>query len=177
MAYGNALSKLFSYHVAATQQINPYDGLRDGARDFSIQSTSPMTARGLMLMKQAVREHGRTIVSLIYDVNGDTPKLDRVWLMMQSTDPAVLARGDDLTLLVDCKLWAPANDGPIVILAPTTFGGHFALSADGTRLEHRSHRPAQQLLAGVQRAEKRIARAARSRGLRAPRDTTMLIAA
>jgi hypothetical protein len=173
MAYGNALSKLFSYHVAATQQIAP--GERE--RNFSIQSTSPMTARGLMMMKQAVREHGRTIVSLIYNVAGETPKLDRVWMMMPTTDPAVLACGEDLTLLVDCKVWAPSGEGPMVIVAPQTFGGHFVLSAEGTRLEHRPTRPARQLIAGMRRAEQRIARAARSRGLQAPRDTTLLIAA
>jgi len=157
MVNENALAKLFSYNVAARQLITP------GDRDCGvlIQSTSPMTATGMLLMKRTVRAQRRTVISLIYDLSGDSPRLDRVWMMMPATNPAAIARGEDLTLLADCKLWAPANDGAAVIVAPPSLGGYFALSSDGTRLVHRRRGPARGLTAGRRRAERRMEQGAR----------------
>lgn len=172
MAYGNALTELFSHHVAAVQLIAP--GEQRG--DVRIRSTTPMTAMGFMQLKDDVRANGQTVVSLMFDVNGEVPQLTGVWIMMPSTDPVVLARGEDLTLLVDCKLWAPVGDGRFAIVAPKAFGGHFVVT-DDMRLEHRSGLPARDLTAGIKRATTRIARLARSGTALVPGDTTVLFAA
>ena len=173
MAYDNAFTELLHRQMAAVQLIAPIDF----PHDFTIQSMSGMTSKSFMMMKAAVRLSGRTILSLIYDVSGDTPTLGKVWMMSRSTDPEAIARGDDLTLLVDCTLWAPVGDGPIVIVAPAAYGGYFAMSADGTRLEHRQGKPARQLAAGTARAKQRIMRAALSGDLEPRGGTTLLLAA
>ncbi len=169
----NEIEALRAHHDAAVALIAP----GSGTRAFALRTASGMTRSLLVAMKNEVRSTGQTILTLIYDATLPAFNLRDVWLMRPTEDPKALARGDDLDLFVQCKLWAPANGNRVVVVGPDQFDGHFTVSTDGTRFEAKPGKPAKDLSRGAARASMRIARLAASRDFVPKRAASMMIAA
>ncbi len=169
----NEIQALHSIHHAAVALIAP----GTGAREFSLRTATGVNRTILQGMKEEVRATGHTIVTLIYDATLPAPTLQDVWLMRPTEDPKAKARGDDLDLLIQCKLWSPANGDRVVVVGPDQFDGHFAISEDGARLESRPGKPVRDLRSGAVRASTRIARLAARRDFAPKRGSSMMITA
>jgi len=173
MSYHSAIQALHRYHDAAVALITP--GSEN--RNFALQTISGMNPSHFMAMKEQVRKTGETIVALICDTTLPAPRLEHVWVMRPTEVPEAIARGDDLDLIIDCKLWSAANDGPVLIIGPDELDGHFVVSVDGARLVARPGKPVKDLTRGTARASERIARLAKSRTFVPSRGATMFLAA
>ncbi|MEG3159385.1 hypothetical protein U1763_02610 [Sphingomonas sp. LB2R24] len=173
MHQDDEIQALHSIHHAAVALIAP----GNGTRGFSLRTMSGVNRTIFLAMKDEVRSTRQTILTLIYDTIQPAPSLKDVWLMRPAEDPDTIARGDDLDLFIQCRLWAPVNGKRVVVVGPDQFDGHFAVSDDGARFEARPGKPVKDLTRGAVRASARIARLAASRSFVPTRGASVMISA
>ncbi|MEG8015950.1 MULTISPECIES: hypothetical protein [Sphingomonas] len=157
MIDGETPHELRSHHAAAGRLLDP-----NGIANFAIESIIIPDDREFTAIEEKAASSGVVVVSLQYDISEDEPRLERVWLIVPSAEKYASGRSKRVTLVPECRIWAPSDELPLVIVAPREIGGYFAASSDGTNLLHFAGLPADDLSAGIRRAWDRIASTARA---------------